>query len=46
MKNAVFWDVRRVDLVTTNVSEERSASIIRMTRIRKLGTALAVCVGC
>jgi hypothetical protein len=31
MKNAVFWDV-------TDVSEELSASIIRVTRIGELGT--------
>jgi hypothetical protein len=34
--------LRRVDLVRTNVSEERSASIIRVTRIGKLGTKLSV----
>jgi hypothetical protein len=34
--------LRRVALVRTNVSEERSASIIRVTRIGELGTALAV----
>jgi hypothetical protein len=33
MKNAVFWDVRPVVLVRTDISEERSASIIRVTRI-------------
>jgi hypothetical protein len=27
MKNGVFWDVRRVDVLRTDVSEERSASI-------------------
>jgi hypothetical protein len=46
--------LRRVDLVTTDVSEELSASI-RVTRIGELGTTLAVrnawyffavCVGC
>jgi hypothetical protein len=38
---------RHVALVTTEVSEERSASIIRVTRIGELGTTLAVvCVGC
>jgi hypothetical protein len=31
-----------VALVKTNVSEEHSASIIRVTRIGELGTALAV----
>jgi hypothetical protein len=33
---------RRVDLVRTDVSEERSASIIRATRIGELGKTLAV----
>jgi hypothetical protein len=37
--------LRRVALVRTEVSEERSASIIRMTRIGELVTTLA-CVGC
>jgi hypothetical protein len=31
--------LRHVALVRTDVSEERSASIIRMTRIGKLGTS-------
>jgi hypothetical protein len=34
--------LRRVALVRTDVSEELSASIIRMTRIGELGTTLAV----
>jgi hypothetical protein len=34
--------LRRVALVRTDVSEEFSVSIIRVTRIRELGTALAV----
>jgi hypothetical protein len=34
--------LRRVALVRTDVSEELSASIIRVTRIGKLGTTLAV----
>jgi hypothetical protein len=34
--------LRRVALVRTNVSEELSASIIRVTRIGELGTTLAV----
>jgi hypothetical protein len=34
--------VRRVALVRTDVSEELSASIIRVTRIGELGKALAV----
>jgi hypothetical protein len=42
MKNAVFWELRRVARVRTDVSEELSASIIRVTRIGEIGTALAV----
>jgi hypothetical protein len=34
--------LRRVTLVGTNVSEERSASFIRVTRIFELGTTQAV----
>jgi hypothetical protein len=34
--------LRRVDLVKTDVSEELSASFIRMTRIGELGATLAV----
>jgi hypothetical protein len=34
--------LRRVALVRTDVSEERSTSIIRVTRIGELGTALAL----
>jgi hypothetical protein len=34
--------LRRVALVRADVSEELSASIIRVTRIGKLGTTLAV----
>jgi hypothetical protein len=34
--------LRRVALVTTDVSEELSASIIKVTRIGELGTKLAV----
>jgi hypothetical protein len=44
MKYGVFWDVSGVVLVRTDVSEERSASFIRVTRIGELGTTLA-CVG-
>jgi hypothetical protein len=33
--------LRRIALVRTDVSEERSASIIRVTRIGDLGTTLA-----
>jgi hypothetical protein len=39
IKNEVFWDVV---LVRTDVSEELSASFIRVTRIGELGTTLAV----
>jgi hypothetical protein len=34
--------LRRVALVRTNVSEERSAYIISVTKIGELGTALAI----
>jgi hypothetical protein len=34
--------LRRVALVTTDVSEELSASIIRVTRIGEVGTTVAV----
>jgi hypothetical protein len=34
--------LRRVALVRTDVSEERSASFIRVARISELGTRLAV----
>jgi hypothetical protein len=34
--------LRRLDLVRTDVSEELSASIIRVTRIGELGTTVAV----
>jgi hypothetical protein len=32
IKNAVFWDVAPIDLVTTDVSEERIASIFRLEK--------------
>jgi hypothetical protein len=38
MKNGVFLDVSRVALIRTDVSEELSASIIRVIRIGELGT--------
>jgi hypothetical protein len=41
MKNGVFCDVTPC-LVRTDVSEELSASIFRVTRIGELGTTLAV----
>jgi hypothetical protein len=37
--------LRRVALVRTDVSEELSGSIIKVTRIGELGTALAVSYG-
>jgi hypothetical protein len=40
--NTVFWDVTRLALVRTDVSDECSASNIRVTRIGELGTALAL----
>jgi hypothetical protein len=41
MKNGAFWMLRRMALVRTDVSEERSASFIRVTRNGELGTTLA-----
>jgi demethoxyubiquinone hydroxylase (CLK1/Coq7/Cat5 family) len=38
-KNAVFWDVTPCGSCKNRVSEERSASIIRVTRIGELGTS-------
>jgi hypothetical protein len=40
MNNGVYWDVTPYGFC--DVSEELSASIIRVTRIGELGTALAV----
>jgi hypothetical protein len=42
MKTAFFGMLRRSAHVRTDFSEERSASIIRVTRIVKLRTTLAV----
>jgi hypothetical protein len=42
MKIAVFWDLTPCDFCNTDVSEERIASIIRVTRIGELGTKLAI----
>jgi hypothetical protein len=39
---AYFGILRRVAAVRTDVSEELSASIIRVTRVGELGTTLAV----
>jgi hypothetical protein len=41
-KNGVFLHVTPVALIRTDVSEELSASFIRVTRIGELGTTLAV----
>jgi hypothetical protein len=41
--NAIFWDGRRV---TTDVSEERTASITIVKRISELGKTLAVTSNC
>jgi hypothetical protein len=42
MKSGVLWDVTPCGSCKNDVSEERSASIIKVTRIGELGTALAV----
>jgi hypothetical protein len=42
MKNGVFWDVTPCGIVRTDVSEEVSASIIRVTRIGEVGITLVV----
>jgi hypothetical protein len=42
MKNAVFWHIDRVTLVITDVSKDRIAYIVKVTRIGELGTTLAV----
>jgi hypothetical protein len=42
MTNAVFWDVTLVALAITDVSEERIASVIGVTRIGELRTMLAL----
>jgi hypothetical protein len=41
IKKAVFWDITPCGSCKNHVSEERSASIIRVTRIGELGTTLA-----
>jgi hypothetical protein len=38
MNNGVFSMLRRVALIRTDVSEELSASFIRVTRVGELGT--------
>jgi hypothetical protein len=42
LKNVVFWDVRRVAFVRTDVLQKLIASIISVTRIDELGAASAV----
>jgi hypothetical protein len=42
INNGIFWMLRSMALVRTDVSEELSASLIRVTRIGELGTTLAV----
>jgi hypothetical protein len=42
MRNGVFWDVTPCGSCRIDVSEELSASFIRVTRISELGTTLAV----
>jgi hypothetical protein len=42
LRMSFFWDVTRVALVRTDVSEEHVASIIRVTRIGELGAMLAI----
>jgi hypothetical protein len=42
MKIGVFWDVTLCVSCKNHVSEERSASLIRVTRIVELGKTLAV----
>jgi hypothetical protein len=40
MKNGAFWDITPRGSCKTNVSEELSASFIRVTRIGELGITL------
>jgi hypothetical protein len=42
MKNGVFWDVTSCGSLRTDVSEEPSASFIRVTRHGELLTTLVV----
>jgi hypothetical protein len=42
MKNAVFWNVTPCDFFRTDVSEERTDSIIRVKKISELRITLAV----
>jgi hypothetical protein len=41
-KNGVFWMLRRVALARTDVSEELSASFIKVTRMWELGTTPSI----
>jgi hypothetical protein len=41
LKNGIFGMLRRVALVRTDISEEFSASFIRVRKIGELGTTLA-----
>jgi hypothetical protein len=41
-KNGVFWDVTPYFSLRTDIWEELSASLLRVTRIGELGTMLAV----
>jgi hypothetical protein len=45
MKNVVFCDVVPCGFLRTDVSEELSAPITRVTRIGELGTLAAACIG-
>jgi hypothetical protein len=40
--NDVFWDITPCAFVRTNVSDELSASLIRVTRIGELGITLGL----
>jgi hypothetical protein len=42
IRNAVFWDVTPCSLVKADILEERSSSIISVTKIGELGTTLRV----
>jgi hypothetical protein len=42
MNSFVFWKIKSVALVRTDVSEERTASIIRVERISDLGILAVV----
>jgi hypothetical protein len=42
MKNGVFWDVTPCGSCKNRISEKRSASFIRVTKISELETTLAV----